>query len=323
MLATRIRRCFLFLCLLAGSVPAVHAQDFPNRTIRIIAPFAAGSVSDLIARAVASGMTGNLGQPVIVENRTGASGLVAYEFVAKQAPADGYTLALGSASLTSHRAFTLSDRFDALKDLPPITILAEFVQMLAVPASSGWKSLDDLIAYAKANPGKLNFGTPGLQTPQTLVAELIKQKFQIDVVVVPYRGGGGEISSAVLSNQVQFAVFVESMAQTAGEKVRLLGVSGPRRLVAYPTVPLFSELGLPEISSVHNTLNARANTPKAVVDKLYAAAKSALDMPDIRSGLTKLGLYPVGSDPDSSYKTIETVMNANADIARRAGIRPQ
>lgn len=310
----------LMLALVAS---AAFAQEFPNKPIRVIAPFAAGSASDLTVRVVAGSMGGPLGQPVIVENRTGASGLVAYEFVAKQAPADGYTIALGSGSLLAHRAFTVTDRFDALKDLPPFTILTEFPQMIGAPASAGWKSLDEMAAFARANPGKLNFGVPGVQTPQMLVAELIKQKYGIDFVVVPYRGGGGEINTAVLANQVQMAVYVESMAQSAGERVRLLGVSGARRLPAYPGVPLFSELGLPEITNQFNTLNARVGTPRPVIDRLYLATKTALEVPEVRAGLTKLGLYPVGSDPDSSYKTIEFAINANAEIARRAGIKPQ
>lgn len=309
--------------LLAGAACAVSAQDFPNKPIRIIVSFGAGSIADLVARTIGPGMTKILGQQMIVESRTGASGLVAYEYVAKGVPPDGYTIALGDSSMAILPLFVKDTRIDLQRDLPPFMVILDMALLLVTPNSTGWNTYADMVNYAKANPGKVNFGVFGLQTPAALGAEVIKHKHGLDYVLVPYKGGAAEVRAAVLASQVHLATYTEGLMAADVDKVKALGVSGERRLPQYPNVPTFAELGVGDFAGLFQTLHAPAATPKPIVERLSNAARAALKMPEVSGPLVKIGFAPVGSTPEAAQQRMAELLRKNLEIAKRAGIKPE
>ena len=324
MLQTKRSLCRLVAgTLMMGASLGAVAQDFPNKPIRIIVSFGAGSIADLVARTIGGGMTKVLGQPIIVESRTGASGLVAYEYVARQVPADGYTIALGDSSMAILPLFVKDTRIDLQRDLPPFSVVIDMRLLLVAPSSTGWNNYAEMVSHAKANPGKLNFGVFGLQTPAALGAEVIKQKNNLNYALVPYKGGAAEVRAAVLASQVELATYTTGMAAADGDKVKLLGISGERRLPAFPNVPTFTELGIGDFDGIFLTLHAPAATPRPIVDRLYSAASAALKMPEVSGPLVKLGFNPEGSTPEAAAKRMADLLKTNLEIARKAGIKPE
>lgn len=316
--------CLIGALLSAGSLCAI-AQPYPAKPIRIVVPVSAGGPPDLAARLLAPRMSAVLAQPVLVENKPGVGGLIAFEYVAKQVPADGYTLALGVPALVTFPIFQKDIRFDPQKDLPPISLLAEGQIALVGPSSAPWNTFGEMIQFAKANPGRLNFGTPGLLSPPTLQMEAIKQRHGIDVIVVAYKGGQVDTMPAIIANDIQLAVSGEALAASllSDKKVKVLAVTGSRRSESLPGVPTFSELGHPEILGFWLTLNAPGQTPRVAIEKLYAAAATALNSSEVKEALRKVGLETVGSTPEVAVKRSGDAVRFYTEIARKVGLKPQ
>lgn len=297
------------------------AQGFPNRPVRVIVPGTAGSSSDSTARIVANDMGRHLGQPVVVENRAGANSIIGSEYVALQAPADGYTLLLSSVTgLVSLPLITKDLRFDPVKDLPVLIGLVE--SRLAMGSSSAlpWKTFNEFVTQARAEPGKLNYGTSAALT--RLLAGAVIQKLELNMVDIPYTGGG-PMFQALLAGQVHMGFVGESTALGNPDRFRVLAVTGEKRRPPFLDVPTFAELGHTQIPGLYVSLNTAVGVPRAALDKLYDATSRALQIPDIRGRFAKLSLQVVEEPRENVGKRVPEEARLYAEIAKKAGMQPQ
>ena len=271
-----MRRLLLSLLLLAPLLAL--AQAYPSKPVRLIVPFPAGGPSDLFGRALAQGMSESLGQPVIVENVGGVGGVLGVDRAAKAAP-DGYTLALNSASTLSIAPFSLSKLpYDVKKDFALITLVVRVPEVLAVHPSVPASTLAELIAYAKANPGKVNFGSAGSGSITHLAGELLKAEARIDMVHVPYKGAAPAVTDLV-GGQVQMGIFDVPvlLGHIRGGRLKALAITSAKRAQTLPDVPTTAEAGYPNVTSDNwYGLVAPAATPADVRKRLHAAATAAL-----------------------------------------------
>ena len=270
------------LCVIAALLPALAlAQAYPAKPVRIIVPFPPGGPSDLFGRGLAQGMSSELGQPVLIENVSGVGGVLGVDRVAKSAP-DGYTLALNSASTVSIAPFSLSKMpYDVKKDFALITVVVRVPEVLVVHPSLPVNSLSELISHAKANPGKVNFGSAGGGSITHLAGELLKAEAKIDIVHVPYKGAAPAVSD-LLGGQVQMGIFDVPvlLAHIRSGKLKALAVTSAKRAAILPDVPTTAEAGYANVTSDNwYGLLAPAATPSEVLKRLHAAAMSALRSP--------------------------------------------
>ena len=257
------------------------AQAYPSKPVRLIVPFPAGGPADIFGRSLAQGMSENLGQPVIVENVGGVGGVLGVDRAAKAAP-DGYTLALNSASTVSIAPYSLSKMpYDVKKDLALITVVVRVPEVLAVHPSLPVKDLAQLIAYAKANPGKVNFGSAGAGSITHLAGELLKAEAKVDMVHIPYKGAAPAVTD-LLSGQVQMGIFDVPilLGHIRAGKLKALAITSAKRAQTLPDVPTTAELGYPNVTSDNwYGLVAPAATPADVRKRIHAAATAALRGP--------------------------------------------
>lgn len=308
-----------FACVFASW--HVPAQEFPAKPIRFIVANTPGTLPDLVSRVMGPEMSKVLGQPVIVENKPGAQQLIGYEYVARQAPADGYTIvAISIASLASLPLTVKDLRFDPLKDLPPFMGLAEARYTFGLASQLPWKTFKELMAHAKANPGKLNYGASSPLSKLTMEAFL--RDVGINVVHIPYSSTGAFLQ-AITSGDVHMVFLTEGSVISLGDKFRVLAVTGLQRTAAFPDVPTFAELGHSQIRSVGWSLNVRNGTPKAAIDKLYAAASQALKETEVRAVFAKMRLGIVAQPSDVAVKQLAEEAKRYAEVAKKAGIQPQ
>jgi tripartite-type tricarboxylate transporter receptor subunit TctC len=316
----------IFTAVLSFSTSAALAQDFPNKPIRLVVAQGAGSVQDVAARLLVSGMSRALGQPVVVEAMPGATGLVAFEFIAKAAP-DGYTLLYTSNNIALMPVFLKDLRLDPVRDLPPISTVAELISIVASSAQAPWQSFSDMIAYIKANPGKVNYASTGLQGVTTMHLEVLKAKFGLQVANIPYRGGSPDVLRALATNESQFSTgLLENHAVSergATNRFRTLAVVRSKRLASLPDVPSTVELGIPELSVNTHSIHSPAGLRRPVLDKLYSALSYGLQQAEVKEGYSKLYLHIVGSSPDESAKRFSEEVSYNLDVAKKAGIKPE
>jgi tripartite-type tricarboxylate transporter receptor subunit TctC len=298
------------LALLSGMLIAfaAHAQTYPSRTIRLIVPYAVGGGTDATARIVAAKLTLLMGQSVVVENRAGAGGIIGEEYVARAA-ADGYTLLFDAAPFVVNPALRKL-KFDAKKDLLPVSQVMTAPNILVVPANSPFKNFGDFLAFAKANPGKITYASAGIGTGQHLSGELLKSQAKIDLLHVPFSGGGPALVS-LLSNQVYcyFANAASATRYVENGQLRALAVTSAERASNLPDVPTIKELGFPNYSVTEwGGLFAPAGTPPAVVAKLTREVQAAVKDPDVRARITALGVIPVGSTSAQFTTFVDTEM---------------
>ena len=314
---------YAFVALLLSSGP-VLAQTYPSKPISIVSAQAPGGASDTIARMVGDRLQAALGQPIVIDSRPGAGGNVGAAFVARSAP-DGYTLMIGTdAMMTSNVHLYKSMAFDPVKDFAPITNAGANIIVLAVNASMPVNSVAELIAHAKANPGKVQFGSSGIASPHHLAGELLKQKTGIDIVHVPYRGGalsandlvGGHIAMAFLS-------YSAAAPLVPTGKIKVLAVVEKARYAAIPDVPTVAET-VPgfEMSSWLGFF-APAGTPTAIVNRLNEELVKALQADAVRERLGTLGLAVVADKPESLAKTIRDGIALRGELVKAANIAPQ
>ncbi|MEI7785191.1 MAG: tripartite tricarboxylate transporter substrate binding protein, partial [Betaproteobacteria bacterium] len=286
-----LSRGFLGL-LLAGAVwTQAAAQTFPSKPIRIVVPFGAGGVADLTARTVAGRLAEQLGQSVVVDNKPGAGGVVAAETVLKAEP-DGHTLLLMSNGTAVSAGLFKALPFDTLKDFAPISTLGTFDIAIITPADSRFKSLAELLAFARGNPGKLNIGSINIGSTQNLAAELFKSSAAMDVQIVPFNGTPAVVT-ALRGGQIDAAVEVLGpvMSQVQAKALRVLAVTGEKRSVSLPDVPTARESGLSNfVAASWNGLAAPARTPRPVIERLHREVVAALANPDVRRRLADLNV---------------------------------
>jgi tripartite-type tricarboxylate transporter receptor subunit TctC len=290
--------------VLAG---AAAAQGYPDRPIKLIVPYPPGGSTDPVARLLASDLSARLGQPVVVDNRPGAAGSIGTEAVARAAP-DGYTLLLHTSVIATDPTFKKTLPYDVRRDLAPVTLAVNGPYLLVVNPTLPVKNVAELIAYAKTNPGKLNFGSAGQGSSGHLIGELFKTSAGIDMVHVPYKGGGPSITG-LMGNEVQllFDTISGSGALAESGKLRALAVTSSARSPALPNVPTISESGLKDFSVVYWLgIFAPAKTPPEIVDKLYKAFRASLDNPDVSAKLAATGQVVQGLPPAEFAKVLDS-----------------
>jgi tripartite-type tricarboxylate transporter receptor subunit TctC len=276
------------LCAIAA--PLAQAQKFPERPIRFIVPFPPGGGNDILARVIAPKMAEFLGQPVIVDNRAGAGGNIGADIAAKSAP-DGYTILIASNQVTMNPALYAKLPFDIEKDFEPIALAASVPMVLVVHPSVAARSVRELIALAKANPGKLNHSTPGTGTPQHIAFEVFNHAAGINITHVPYKGTGPAIAD-LIGGQVQaaFGTMPSIEQHVKAGKLRALAVATPKRSQAMRDVPTVAESGLPGYDvSLWYSILAPAGTPKEIVGRISSSIAKALALPEVRDKLVAQG----------------------------------
>ncbi len=281
-----------------GLALTASAQPLSTRAIKIVVPFGAGGVADLTARTVAQKMAETMGQPVVIENKPGAGGVVAGDTVAKAEP-DGHTLLLMSNGTAVSAGLFKSLPFDTVKDFAPISTLGFFDIAVVVPQNSPHKTLADLLAYARANPGKLNVGTINVGSTQNLAAELFKTSANIQAQIVPFNGTPAVIT-ALRGGQIDAAVEILSpmLPQINSQALRALAVLGDKRSVVLKDIPTGAQSGLTGFSVASwNALAAPAKTPKDTVARLNREVQSALNSPDVKKRLLDLNIDATPSTP--------------------------
>src|SRR3954462_11776504 len=306
-------------CLIPG---AAAAQSYPDRVVRIINTFPAGGSGDAVLRVVFEKVSAALGHPFIAETRTGAGGSIGSEFVAK-APPDGYTLLLGTASTFGTNSATMPKlSYDALRDFTPVVMMASTPYLLLVHPSVPANTAKELVAYAKANPGKLNYGSFGNGSSNQLAYELFKQVAGIEVVHVPYKGGAPLIT-ALLAGEVQSSLDVYATANPhikAG-KFKLLGVAAAKRFSLLPETPTLTEQGYPVEGGAFFAILGPAKMPPGVVDTVNREVNRALQLPDVRERLTALGTEIAGGTPEALAATISKEVQKWSKLVKERDLR--
>ena len=312
---------------LAGlaAAPAARAQGrFPERPISLLVPFAPGGIADLTARAVAEHMGKSLGQPVVVENKPSAGSIVASQAVATAKP-DGHTLLLMSNGNAVSPGLFKKLPFDAQKDFAFISTLGYFDIGVFVAANSRFATLKDAVAFAKANPGKLNVGTIAPGSTQHLSAKLFETVAGVDMLVVPYKGSPA-VLTALRSGEIDIAFEVAGpmVAQVSAGVVKALAVSSDRRNPALPDVPTVMQAGVPGYNVASwNALAAPAGTPPEVIDRLGRAAREAVASAEVQARLGKLGMRLQGSTPAELQALLAGETKRWGDVIRAAKIEPE
>ena len=320
------RQIMAFAALVAATAVGFEsrAQSYPERSIKLIVPYAAGGSVDIAARLIAEEWARALGGSMYIDNKGGAGGNLGVDMVAK-APADGYTLGIQSVSLAINPALTAKMPYDTLKDLAPIGMVASSQHVLVVNNDLGPKTVRELIAKAKAAPGKLSYGSAGAGSTFHMAAELFKAVGGVSIVHIPYRGGGPALVDTI-SGQVDMSFPVLSAARPhiQSGKVRALGVTGPRRSPLLPDVPTIAEAGLPAYAfETWFAVFAPAATPKPVIDRLDAALNKALQTPAVRERMVREGYDPIVSTPAEARARIEREMPMWARLVKERGIKAE
>ena len=307
-----------------GSAQAL-AQAYPSRPITMVVPFAPGTITDLVFRSVAGAMARNLGTSVIIDNKPGGNGVIAWEFVVRRQPNDGYTIAASTNSNLSLPVFTKDLPIDPVKELQPVGVVAESPLLLHSPVGAPWNSMAELVAYAKANPGKLNWGSSGSTSIANLNAYAIMQRDNLNIVTIPFQGGNNQAIIALLANDVQllFSTAAEGRVNTEAKKTKGLGLTGEVRVAAFPGVPTLAEIGYPGQVGVWWALNVRPGTSQAIVDRLHAAARFAVQQQEVRDFFGKSGINASEGGPEALAKRYELISKQYQDVAAKAGIKPQ
>jgi len=301
------RLCCTFAIAVATlTASSAHAQDYPNRTIRVIVPFAAGGAVDVMARLIGAKLTEQVGQPVIIENKPGAGGVLAADSVAKAA-ADGYTILQNTAGAAVAPAFYKTLPYDAAKDHLPVTQITSSVLVLVAGPNTGIRSVQDLIARAKAAPGKLNYGSSGLGNPLHLTMEMLKHATGMELQAVPFRGDL-QINAAIMAGEIEVAVVPIATAVPLINDGRLvaLGTTGAKRRSPLPDVPTILEQGVKgfEVYGWQGWF-VPAGTPVPVIERIRAEVAKIVALPDMQQRIRAMGNEPVGSTPaefDAYYK---------------------
>jgi tripartite-type tricarboxylate transporter receptor subunit TctC len=320
----RVRRFLLALSLVLASFPA-YGQIYPTRPVKIVVPFAPGGSSDVLGRLIAEQLTKQTGSQFVVENKPGASGFVGTAGVAQSTP-DGYTLiqvTAGTIALTP--AMSPSAPFDARKDFAPLAFVASEPNALIVNPAIPIKTAQEFFAWAKAQTGKISYGSSGAGTPAHLGLELLSRAINVPMTHVPYRGAAPSVADVVAGHvQLAFPTMASATGQIASNAVRLIAVTGGKRLASFPDVPTVDELGMSELNvPIWYGYFAPAKTPVAIQERLHTEFLKALADPGFREKLQSIGLIPWTGEQklaDAQRFVDETIRSAQ-EIVEKTGIR--
>jgi len=318
------RACALLLAGVASLclAPAAMAGDYPSKPITIIVPFPPGGTTDVLARTIGQKLNEAWGQPVIVDNRPGAGATIGAALVAKAAP-DGYTLLMGAVHHTIATSIYSSLPYDFQKDLAPVTVVALVPNVLAINPSVPARNVQELIAYGKAHPGQLNFGSNGQGTAQHLIGEEFSLQTGVKMVHVPYKGSAPLVTDLMAGQiQMSFDTVTPDLPQIRAGKLRALAVTTARRSPALPDVPTLAESGLAgfDMGSWFGIL-APAKTPPGIVAKLNAEIVKILNRPDVQKTFADIGAEKVGDTPPQMASLIRSDTEKYGALARKIGVK--
>ncbi|HEY1289906.1 MAG TPA: tripartite tricarboxylate transporter substrate binding protein [Burkholderiales bacterium] len=317
-------RLAISLCLLLA-FHAASAQSFPSKPIRVVIPFVAGGSSDIVGRAIGSKFQELLGQPAVVENKPGANGAIAAEFVAKADP-DGQTILVGSIGVFSINTALFKDlRYNPVRDFAPITLAVTTPNVLITKPGLAANSMKELVDYARKNPGKLSYCSSGTGSSDHLTAELLNQVAGISAVHVPYKGGAA-CQTDIMGGQVDIS-FQNLGAVTnyiRGNRMKALAVTAKARNPQLANVPTTGEAGFPAlVVTSWQAAAAPAKTPREIVAKLNDAVVKALRSPDVRERMGQIGFDVVASTPDEFGRFMKEEVDRWTEVVKRGGIKPE
>ena len=311
----------LIVSLAAFSPVLAYAQpvaSYPSKAIRIIVPFPAGGTTDLLARILGQRMTTAWGQPVLVENKPGAGSTLGADMVAKS-PADGYTLLMGAAHHTIAQSVYAKVPYHFGRDFAPVSIIAMVPNMVVVNAAVPARTIEEFVALAKAQPGKLNYGTAGAGTAHHLIGEMFKLRAGVDLQHIPYKGSAPAVAD-LLGGQVQvmFDTVTSGLPQIKAGKTRALAVTTAKRSAALPDVPTLSETVLPgfDVGTWFGIL-VPTGTPPAIIEKIRAEIDQMVKSPEIRKQFLEMGAEPVGNTPAQMAAQIKSELAAYEALAKQ------
>jgi tripartite-type tricarboxylate transporter receptor subunit TctC len=310
--------------VIAGVAAAdASAQTYPVKPIRVINPFSPGGSLDLVSRALAKTMTVELGQSVIVDNRPGAGGNIGVEAVAKSPP-DGYTLLAMQSSLTINPSLQKQVPYDPVRDFEPISKISSYMFFLVVHPSTPVRSVQQLIAFAKARPDELTYASVGIGSGTHLAGELFKSMAGVRIIHVPYKGSGPSIIDLVGGQVASMFGSTSVLPHVQARKLVLLGVSGAKRSPFVPNVPTIAESGLPGYEvTAWNALFAPAGTPAAIISRLNQLVRQGLAHPDTKAVMEAQGLDATPSTPDELAQLIKSDLVKWPKVIKAAGIKPE
>ena len=315
---------WLCAAILGAAALLAQAQDYPTRSIKLVIPYPPGGIADTFTRALAQQLSERLGQPMLAENKPGASAIIGAEAAAKSPP-DGYTLLLGSiSSLATNVAMFRKLPYDPLKDFAPVSMVFYTPLFLVVNPGVPANSVQELVAYAKAHPGAVNFGSVGYGTAIHLAAELFKSLAGIDIVHVPYKGSS-QVLPDIVGGRVQMVFDGGTfLAQVKAGKLRLLAVTSAKRLESVPEAPTMAEAGIPGYEmAIWFGVVAPAGTPKPVVDRLSREIAEVVKQPAFRKRFVESGVEPLANTPEAFAELIASEIRKWITLVKDAGVRPQ
>ncbi len=303
--------------------PAVLAQAYPTKPIRLILPFPPGGPTDIAGRAIAQKLSEQLGQSVVADNRPGATSNIGLELAAKSPP-DGYTIVLTPPSIALSPSMYQKLNYDALRDLQPLTLVANMYYVMATHNSVPAKNLSEFIALAKRNPGKLNFSSSGLGAGNHLATELFKSMYGLQMLHVPYKGNVAGLL-ACMTGEVDFGTFAvaPAISMVKAKRVRPLAALTEKRLGVLPEVPTAREQGVDLVSVQWYGILAPAGTPRAIVDRLVSELHKVVSSPDVKDKLAASGIDTVTSTPEQFREFIRSETVLYAKVIKAAGITPE
>jgi tripartite-type tricarboxylate transporter receptor subunit TctC len=319
-----MRKSVLLMSILSGLLAActAHAETWPSRLIKATIPFGAGSATDVVPRLVFDRLAVELGQPIVIENRAGAGGTLGTAAVAKADP-DGYSILAHSSALTIAPAIFPNLSFDATKDLASVLMIGSSANVMIVPASRPWQTVQDFIADAKAKPGSISFGSVGIGSAVHISAEKFRLAAGIEATHVPYRGGA-EVLTDILGGGIDFyfCPLAISLPLIREHQVRALLVSTPKRVAALPEVPTPVEAGLKNAeSAIWFGVFVPGKTPRDIVEKFHAAGVKVLADPAMQDNLAKLGVEALPMTPAEMDDLVRRETAANMEVIKAAGIK--
>lgn len=322
----KLRLALVVLSLFQAATLAypANAQNYPDRPVRIIVPWPPGGGTDIFARAISEKLQQSLGQPFPVENRPGVAGNLGAAMAARSAP-DGYTIMIATITLATSPALYKSLDYDPIKNLAGITLIAGVPHMLVVNPALPVKNVKELIALARQKPGKLTYASAGVGSPFQIAAELFKQSAGVDILHVPYKGGGPAVTDVIGDHvDMTFANLLAVLPQARAEQVRALAVTSAKRSSAAPDIPTIAESGLPgyQFTSWFGAL-APAGTPPAIIKKLNAAIVEALKSPQVSTQLSEQGADLIASSPEEFDTFLKGETEKWQKVIKAAGIKPE
>jgi len=312
-----------FLAVLVSTLPAA-AETYPSRPVRVIVPFAPGGPTDVVARLIVNKLAEQTGKQFYVENVGGAGGNVG-EGRAAQAAHDGYTLLVTGGNHTNNPSLYAHLTYDPIKDFQGVSIVTDQAAVLTVHPSLPVKSVKELVDLIRATPGKYSYASPGTGTPPQLVGELFKLSLKLDLVHVPFGGGGPAVGSTVAGHTpISFGAMAPAVPLIKDGKLRALAVTSKKRSGALPDVPTMAEAGFPEVEGSSWTgLFAPAGTPPEIIAQLNRMAVAAVAMPDVKDRLAALGIEPIGNSPEQCDAFVRSEMDKWSKVIGAAGLKAE